>query len=97
MTVAAVFPSWVPLNDAVLRDGAGVMEATRLAGVYDSARVGVWALWLLSTAADLDATDRVRDLGTLKRDATTLVMQATPPSGLRRDDRVLDRHSRCRL
>jgi hypothetical protein len=25
-------------------------------------------------AADLDATDRVRDLGTLKRDSTTLVM-----------------------
>jgi ribosomal protein S18 acetylase RimI-like enzyme len=89
---AAVFPSWVPLNNAILldaHDGAAAAAASELTSVYADAGVDVWALWVPSRATDLDAPDEVREVGGLRRDTTTLVMQATLPQGLRLHDGVV--------
>jgi ribosomal protein S18 acetylase RimI-like enzyme len=78
--VAAVFPSWAPLNNAILqtaREGAATATSSELAEVYDNAGVDSWALWLPSCATDLDAPDEVQAIGALKRGTTTLVMQAS--------------------
>jgi ribosomal protein S18 acetylase RimI-like enzyme len=83
----AVFPSWTPMNNAIVPDGhntaATVATASELRDVYANAGVGVWALWLPSASRDLDAPDEVHEVGTLERDTTTLVMRA-----------VLSQHSR---
>lgn len=75
--VAAVFPSWAPLNNAILRDdrGSPTTETEVLRRVYDEAGVPVWALWRPATTPDLDTADTAPALGELKRDTTTLVMQ----------------------
>jgi GNAT superfamily N-acetyltransferase len=86
---AAVFPSWAPLNNAIVLNGGGVAAADRVASLYREAGVGAWALWLPSRVTDLDAADRVGELGALKRDTTTLVMRATLPPGLRHHDGVV--------
>ena len=82
---AAVFPSWAPLNNAILLtadDGASAAAAScLLTSVYADAGVGVWALWTPSRVTDLDAPAEVRAVGGFKRDTTTLVMQATLPPG----------------
>jgi hypothetical protein len=91
--VAAVFPSWAPLNNAIMLNGydaAALATATpRLRAWYSDATVDAWALWLPSTTKDLDASDRVPEVGGFKRDTTTLVMKATLASPLRSDDRVV--------
>jgi GNAT superfamily N-acetyltransferase len=86
---AAVFPSWTPLNNAIVLGGPGLTAANRVASVYREAGVDLWALWLPSRVTDLDAPDRVGEIGALKRDTTTLVMRATLPAGLRHDGRVV--------
>lgn len=85
----AVFPEWAPLNNAILLS-AGDQAATvaQLAIDYRDARVQAWALWRPSRVADLDAGEAVGLPGALRRDATTLVMQATLRSGLQLDQRV---------
>jgi ribosomal protein S18 acetylase RimI-like enzyme len=87
-TVAAVFPSWLPLNNAIVvaaRDSTEVAaEAAPLRSIYADAGVGTWVLWIPSRATDLDAPDTLRDLAGFTRDTTTLVMQATVRPGLRR-------------
>jgi ribosomal protein S18 acetylase RimI-like enzyme len=91
-TVAAVFPSWAPLNNAIMldaHDGAATAAASRLANVYAEAGVDVWALWVPSRATDLDAPDDVREVGQLARDTTTLVMEATLSQELRPHDGVV--------
>ena len=86
--VAAVFPAWVPLNNAIMRnDHDGAVE--QLMSVYAYAGVDVWALWMPCRATDLDAPDEVGAVGGLKRDTTTLVMQATLPPELRSHDSVV--------
>jgi len=91
--VAAVFPEWLPLNNAILRSGddaeARAAAATRLAGVYRAAGVDAWALWLPSNATSFDAPDEVSLVGTLTRDTTTLVMQATLTPEMRPQDGVV--------
>jgi GNAT superfamily N-acetyltransferase len=91
--VAAVFPSWAPLNNAIMLNGcdaAALATATsRLRAWYSDATVDAWALWLPSTTKDLDASDHVPEVGGFKRDTTTLVMEATLASPLRPDDRVV--------
>lgn len=83
-TAAAVFPSWTPLNNAILLNAHdGAVAASELTSVYADAGVDVWALWMPSRLTDLDAPDAVREVGGLKRDTTTLVMQAALPPGLR--------------
>jgi GNAT superfamily N-acetyltransferase len=88
---AAVFPSWAPLNNAIVLDAEAdaTSAAAQLASVYADAGVDVWALWLRSGAADLDAPDGPRKVGGLKRDTTTLVMHTTVPSGFRLHDSVV--------
>jgi len=85
--VAAVFPEWLPLNNAILLDApsddARAEAASRLAGVYSAARVDAWALWVSGGATDLNAPDCVHRVGGLTRDTTTLVMQANLIGGLR--------------
>lgn len=86
--VAAVFPSWEPLNNAIMLNApepsAEAAAASQLASSYAKAGVDVWALWVPSLATDLVAPDDVRGVAGLKRDTTTLVMQTTLQPGLRR-------------
>jgi hypothetical protein len=59
VAAAAVFPSWAPLNNAILhipRDAA-TRAAAELTGVYAKTSAGVWAFWVPSTTADLGAAD----------------------------------------
>ena len=91
-TVAAVFPSWAPLNNAIMLGAYDRVEAAVLASqlraVYADAGVNAWALWVPSRATDLDTPDDVRDVGGLERDTTTLVMRAAVPDGLQLHDGV---------
>ena len=78
--VAAVFPSWPPLNNAILVDPADWTPAAAVSGLtrlYAAAGVGAWALWLPSSVTDLDVPDGVTDVGELRRDTTTIVMRAS--------------------
>ncbi len=77
-SVAAVFPAWEPLNNAiVLGDGATASAvAAEVGGVFAGAGVGRWALWLRGRATDWDTPDEVRAVTRLERDTTTLVMRA---------------------
>jgi GNAT superfamily N-acetyltransferase len=91
--VAAVFPSWTPLNNAIMLDapdgGAAAATASQLTSSYAQAGVAQWAFWVPSRALSLDAPDEVREVGGLKRDTTTLVMQTNLPPGLRRREGVV--------
>lgn len=89
---AAVFPSWAPLNNAILLTEPGADEvavATELRGVYADAGVEGWALWVPSAATDFETPDEVDEIAGLRRDTTTLVMQAHLPPGLRLHDGVV--------
>ena len=90
---AAVFPSWAPLNNAILLNGhdgdAAAAAAIELTGVYADAGVDGWALWVPSAAANLDDPDVVQRVVGFRRDTTTLVMQASLPLGLRSHDGVV--------
>jgi ribosomal protein S18 acetylase RimI-like enzyme len=90
--LAAVFPAWTPLNNAILLDSPRrVAEAaSQLRNLYASFGVEAWALWLASCTADLDADDNPqREITGLKRDTTTLVMRATLSGTGRRNDAVM--------
>ena len=80
VAVAAVFPHWSVLNNAIALDvdGEAVVAgvASELSNLYGEAGIDTWALWIPSDARDLDAADSVAAVGTLKRDTTTLVMHA---------------------
>jgi hypothetical protein len=79
LSAVAVFPSWAPLNNAILTADpdhvtlAAVVTALRTR--YVDAGVAEWALWLPRRIADLDPPDEL-ELAGLKRDTTTLVMVA---------------------
>ncbi|HEX4015571.1 MAG TPA: GNAT family N-acetyltransferase [Frankiaceae bacterium] len=89
----AVFPSWAPLNNAVLvgrHDQASEMAtADAVRRVYAAAGVPAWALWRSSPTADLDGADARAKLGALTRDTTTLVMQLSMPPGLEFHEAVI--------
>jgi GNAT superfamily N-acetyltransferase len=91
--VAAVFPSWAPLNNAIMLDapasGAAASTASQVAGTYAEAGVAEWAFWVPSRAVSLDAPDEVREVGSLRRDTTTLVMHANLAAGLRQHEGVV--------
>lgn len=78
-TIAAVFPAWAPLNNAILlgqrSSTTAATAATELKYLYRSAGVDAWALWLPSAVAALDGADEVVVVGGMRRDTTTLVMQ----------------------
>src|SRR5262245_1517121 len=79
--VAAVFPSWLPLNNAIMfarsEGGGATAAASQLTRTYADAGVDSWAFWVPSGSTDLDAPDDLREIGAFKRDTTTLVMQAS--------------------
>lgn len=77
--VAAVFPEWEPLNNAI---GAPDVAA-EVAGLFADAGVDTWALWIRGRATDFDALDEVHAVPGLARDTTTMVMVARlgPGSG----------------
>jgi GNAT superfamily N-acetyltransferase len=89
LVTAAVFPSWAPLNNAIVLGGSGLAAADRAAPLYCKSGVDVWALWLPSRITDLEAPDQIGEIGALKRDTTTLVMRASLSAGLRHDERVV--------
>jgi ribosomal protein S18 acetylase RimI-like enzyme len=89
-SVAAVFPAWAPLNNAIAQvpasdAGATAAELERLAARYREVLVDTWAYWIPSTTDDLDAPDEISVPG-LVRDETTLVMHAELDGGLRRHE-----------
>jgi ribosomal protein S18 acetylase RimI-like enzyme len=90
---AALFPSWAPLNNAILKltvnDRHAMTAVSELKSTYAGAGVGGWALWVPSTKIDLDAPDDVYRLAGFRRDTTTLVMQADLRAGLQRHDGVV--------
>lgn len=91
--IAAVFPSWMPLNNAILPVRSDpATESTAVAALrelYEEAAVPVWALWRPTRAADLDVADGVGPLEELKRDTTTLVMQTALHPALRQHQAVV--------
>ena len=91
-TTAAVFPSWAPLNNAILIGedvGPAAAVVEELGSLYAEADVDVWALWVPSRATDLDAPDEVRDMAGLTRDTTTLIIRAHLTPGLCRHHGVV--------
>jgi GNAT superfamily N-acetyltransferase len=90
--VAAVFPSWAPLNNALMLtapEGDPAAAAAWSTILYAQVDVDAWAFWIPSRTTDLDAPDDVREVGEFKRDTTTLVMQATLSPGLQAHDGVV--------
>jgi GNAT superfamily N-acetyltransferase len=93
VAVAAVFPKWTVLNNAIALDvsggGAGAAVARGLSALYRDAGVETWALWIPSPAKDFDAPDALVSVGTLARDTTTLVMHADLRADLRSNPAVV--------
>jgi ribosomal protein S18 acetylase RimI-like enzyme len=73
-SVAAVFPAWAPLNNAIARMPADDAEPARLSAVYRAAGVDSWSYWIPSASSDLTAPDEVTTPG-MVRDVSTLVMR----------------------
>jgi ribosomal protein S18 acetylase RimI-like enzyme len=91
--VVATFPSWLPLNNAVVLDGDPAtpsVVAPEVARVYADAGVDVWALWVPSWGVSFDDPDRVLEIAGLERDTTTLVMQSVLSPRLRAHDEVVE-------
>src|SRR5262245_10603457 len=79
-SVAAVFPYWEPLNNAIAVEPLEVepmleCEIQRLAAAYATVGIASWAYWIPSGALTFDARDEI-GLRTVERDTTTLVMTA---------------------
>jgi len=91
-SLAAVFPAWTPLNNAVLLDPptmkAASAAAAELAEVYANEDVADWALWLPNPALEFDAPDEVPVVDGMARDTTTLVMIRDLSDGLPFDGQV---------
>lgn len=58
-SVAAVFPAWAPLNDAIARLPADDAEPARLSAVYRAADVDSWSYWIPSASSDLTGLDEI--------------------------------------
>jgi GNAT superfamily N-acetyltransferase len=91
-SLAAVFPAWLPLNNAVLLETptaqAASVAAVELETVYGDAGVADWALWLPNPVLDFDSPDEVDEIDGMTRDASTLVMTRELSDGLPFDGQV---------
>ena len=92
-SVAAVFPAWVPLNNAIAvasldSEPMAKRDVLRLAAEYASAGVDTWAYWIPSGARTFDARDEIVLHG-VERDITTLVMTAALADQFRSDSEVM--------
>src|SRR4051794_12389884 len=90
--VTAVFPSWLPLNNAIIlapssREAADT-AVERVAGVFADAGVPKWALWLPSPIADLQSPGATAELTGMVADSRTLVMTRALGGGWRSDPAV---------
>jgi GNAT superfamily N-acetyltransferase len=85
-TVTALFPSWAPLNNAILLGSTTTERASGAAAglrsAYQDVDVTSWALWLPSPLTDLGDPDPVGVVHGMTRDTTTLVMTVTLGPGL---------------
>jgi ribosomal protein S18 acetylase RimI-like enzyme len=78
--VAAVFPAFAPMNNAIFYAPHDVALDAVLAETTDlfaQASIDSWAFWIPSRAATFAARDEISSIRGLKRDTTTLVMTAT--------------------
>ena len=85
-TLIAVFPSWTPLNNALLLADPGQSTAEDAAKdawiAFRRVGVNAWALWIPDRRADLDGPGAVTSIRGMVRDTTTLVMTRTLSGGL---------------
>ena len=76
--LAAVFPEWEPLNNAILFDPPTDASASVAAAEADSVFRGVgissWALWVPSQVPEFGGPDAIGEVSGMTRDTTTLVM-----------------------
>lgn len=85
-SVAAVFPAWAALNNAIMHGPSSperaAAAAAELAGLYRAAGVPAWALWLRSRATDLEPPLATPSVAGMVEDTRTLVMtrRVTPGS-----------------
>jgi GNAT superfamily N-acetyltransferase len=88
--VAAVFPAWVPLNNAIVdREAEATPElVAEIRALFATAGVP-WALWVPNPAGSFGVPDRVRSIPELDRDTTTLVMSAPIRDEWRPNDAVV--------
>ncbi len=93
LAVAAVSPSWEPLNNAIFQrandDSDAAVAASELRAEYNGAGVDGWALWIPRHGVDLDAPDDLRAVDGLERDTTTLLMKPRLSPTLRPHDSVV--------
>lgn len=92
-SLAAVFPAWLPLNNALLLDPptsrSASAAAVELEAIYARAGVAQWALWLPNPALDFESPDEVTSVEGMTRDTSTLVMRCELSEGPRFDGQVL--------
>lgn len=92
-SAVAIFPAWMPLNNAILLDPPTARTAAAAAAALDceyrAAGVAQWALWLPSARGSFQGTDVVSAITGMTRDTTTVVMTAAVESGLARSPAVL--------
>lgn len=85
--LAAVFPQWAPLNNAIVLpvpDGTHATEiAAGLRPEFAEAGIETWAMWLPSPTTNFEAPDEVRAVDGFARDTSTLVMRMELAGGLR--------------
>jgi GNAT superfamily N-acetyltransferase len=89
LAYAAVFPSWAPLNNAIVADRADDAAVDAVRSLFGEAGVDGWALWVPSREAGFGAPDALGAFGDLERDTTTLVMHAALPDLLPLRDGVV--------
>jgi ribosomal protein S18 acetylase RimI-like enzyme len=78
--VAAVFPVFAPMNNAIVFAPHDVELDAVLAQtteIFAQASIDSWAFWIPSRTATFAARDEIASIRGLKRDTTTLVMKAT--------------------
>jgi GNAT superfamily N-acetyltransferase len=85
----SVFPAWAPLNNVIVLGGSAARVAAEWRRRYAEAGVPEWALWMPSRATTFEAPDELGAIPGMRRDETTLVMSASIPPGLPRDDGVV--------
>jgi GNAT superfamily N-acetyltransferase len=91
---AAIFPDWLPLNNAIMLGepdaSSAAAAALRAAALYDEAGVPAWALWVPAHSTGFGSADRIEAIPGLRRDETTLVMHRELDERLTDDNSLAD-------
>lgn len=92
-TVAAVFPEWLPLNNAIVVEpvngDAHAGAEAEVRALFAGAGVDEWALWLATTTKSFAGQDAAPAFGALARGDTTVVMTKPLTGGERTDPAVI--------